>query len=156
MFSFKADSNGVDGLIQINGNTVLTISSSGAITAASSPATLDRSGKLVTTQKFADEFPLLNTASGWQKLPSGLIIQWGIASYTGSGARTVTYTLPIAFPTAHLWCGAVDSGGACFSFGSNPNGLTQATIYIPAAYIGESTTPAVSQTAAPRILAIGY
>lgn len=156
MFSFKADPNGTDGIVMINGATVLTISSNGALTATNSPATLDRSGKLVTTQKFTDEFPWLNTASGWQKLPSGLIIQWGMTSYTGSGQRTVTFTLPIAFPTAHLWCGAVDSGSACFGFGASPLNVSQATIYIPAAQIGGSTTPATSTTAAPRILAIGY
>lgn len=38
-------------------------------------------------------------ASGYQKLPGGLIMQWGISSSVGQdGTTTVTY--PIAFPTA--------------------------------------------------------
>lgn len=156
MFSFKADSNGVDGLIQINGNTVLTISSSGAITAASSPATLDRSGKLVTTQKFTDEFPWLNTASGWQKLPSGLIFQWGTTTIAGTGVRSANITLPIAFPTAHLWFGAVDTGAGCYTFGASPLNLSQGTIYVPGGQIGTGTSVGSTGTAVPRFIAIGY
>ena len=39
-------------------------------------------------------------AGGYQKLPSGLIMQWGL--YSGGGANPVTITFPIAFPTACL------------------------------------------------------
>lgn len=57
--------------------------------------------------------------SGYQKLPGGLILQWGIASNPGSGSAQVTF--PIAFPTACVNVqvtsifngkhgGAVDSG----------------------------------------------
>lgn len=38
------------------------------------------------------------TTSGYQKLPSGLIIQWGISTTAASGAVAVTF--PITFPTA--------------------------------------------------------
>lgn len=43
-------------------------------------------------------------SSGYQKLPSGLILQWGIAS---TGASPVAVTFPIAFPNA---CRAVTLG----------------------------------------------
>lgn len=46
--------------------------------------------------KFSDTFAASLATSGYQKLPSGLIIQWGAQGVTGSG--TITY--PIAFPTA--------------------------------------------------------
>ncbi|TCS38470.1 hypothetical protein EDC30_102209 [Paucimonas lemoignei] len=39
-------------------------------------------------------------ASGWQRLPSGLIIQWGNGTASASGAQTMTY--PLAFPNAAL------------------------------------------------------
>lgn len=40
-------------------------------------------------------------ASGYQKLPGGLILQWGvIGSIAGGGSTTVTY--PIAFPNGAL------------------------------------------------------
>ncbi len=35
---------------------------------------------------------------GWQKLPSGLIIQWGSYTTTGKGSKEITF--PIAFPLA--------------------------------------------------------
>lgn len=40
------------------------------------------------------------SANGWQKLPGGLILQWGQAVTTSSG--TVSVTFPIAFPNACL------------------------------------------------------
>jgi hypothetical protein len=43
--------------------------------------------------------------SGWQKLPSGLILQWGTGSVSTGVATEVT--LPIAYPNAHLSCVAV-------------------------------------------------
>ena len=46
-------------------------------------------------------FSSLLSANGYQKLPSGLIIQWGITGSLGS-AGTLAVTLPIAFPTACL------------------------------------------------------
>lgn len=38
-------------------------------------------------------------SSGWQKLPSGLIMQWG---FTIAGAGGTSTTFPIAFPTTYL------------------------------------------------------
>jgi hypothetical protein len=43
--------------------------------------------------------------SGWQRLPSGLILQWGTGSVSTGVATEVT--LPIAYPNAHLSCVAV-------------------------------------------------
>lgn len=40
-------------------------------------------------------------ANGYQKLPSGLVIQWGITSSVSSGA-THAVTLPTPFPTVCL------------------------------------------------------
>lgn len=43
------------------------------------------------------------TANGYQKLPSGLIIQWGTVNITPAGnGGSATLTLPIAFPNAGL------------------------------------------------------
>jgi hypothetical protein len=42
---------------------------------------------------------------GYQKLPSGLILQWcGGQSFSTSGAVDMSFTLPISFPNAHLIC----------------------------------------------------
>ena len=48
------------------------------------------------------------TTDGYQKLPSGLIIQWG---YYAGGASGVAVTFPVAFPTAALNVSAtIDDG----------------------------------------------
>jgi hypothetical protein len=47
--------------------------------------------------KFADEFGSQKSSSGYQKLPSGLIIQWG-STTTSSGMTAGTF--PIAFQNA--------------------------------------------------------
>ena len=92
----------------------LTIPGSGPMTLptgallAAAPATGDRTAAIATMSKFADEFGSLQTANGWQKLSSGLIIQWGL---TATGGTVVT-TFPLAFPTA------------CFSVVAVANGTT--------------------------------
>lgn len=40
-------------------------------------------------------------ANGYQTLPSGLIIQWGVSASLSQGASQ-TITLPLTFPNAHL------------------------------------------------------
>lgn len=56
---------------------------------------------LLTVQQTSGVFGANLTAYGYQKLPSGLIIQWGVTgSITGGGSATVTY--PIAFPNGPL------------------------------------------------------
>lgn len=62
------------------------------------PATGNRSTLYATMQKFSDEFGSSLSSSGWQKLPNGLIIQWG--RFLAPANSTTTITLPIAFPNA--------------------------------------------------------
>jgi hypothetical protein len=47
----------------------------------------------------------LNTAGGYQRLPSGLILQWGLAT---GGALSETITYPIAFPKSVLFLSGGD------------------------------------------------
>lgn len=67
------------------------------------------------------------SASGYQRLPSGLIIQWGNG---GSGAVTKTVTFPVAFPTAVLSMQCTDASPSFFSvnFSVNPT-LVGASIF---------------------------
>jgi hypothetical protein len=55
------------------------------------------------------QFALSNASAGYQKLPSGLIIQWG--TFTTSSSADVGVTFPIAFPNACL--------SACYSNNTN-------------------------------------
>lgn len=64
--------------------------------------------------------------SGWQRLPSGLILQWGLASTT---TNPISVTLPIAFPNAHLAALASETGGGLVRFGANPLSLTQVQLF---------------------------
>lgn len=63
------------------------------------PALGDRTTKAATMACFSQEFGSSLGASGYQKLPSGLIIQWGTVASNSVAPYTTTVTLPIAFPT---------------------------------------------------------
>ncbi len=60
------------------------------------------------------------STNGYQKLPSGVIMQWGTAYYHASmGVAGATITLPIAFPNAFLRITGTDGG-----YGANAVGIT--------------------------------
>lgn len=51
------------------------------------------------------------STNGYQKLPGGLIIQWGTSgSMSGSPYASVSVTFPIPFPTACFSCVAMSTG----------------------------------------------
>jgi hypothetical protein len=72
-------------------------------------------------------------ASGWQRLPSGLVVQWGSVSGTASGsgaANAVTATFPLTFPSN---CAAIvvsDSGAAGIICGASAISQSQATVTV--------------------------
>ena len=68
------------------------------VPSAPTPSIGTRSTAIATMQNFANEFGASLAANGYQRLPSGLIIQWG--SSIGSTAVDVAVTFPIAFPSA--------------------------------------------------------
>lgn len=76
--------------ISITGNAATATSS------LATPTIGDRSLKLATTAMFSNEFESSIASSGYQKLPSGLIIQWGSSAVTAGTLLTVT--LPTTFP----------------------------------------------------------
>jgi hypothetical protein len=69
--------------------------------------------------KYADAFGAALSSNGRQKLPSGLIMQWG--QVTTSASASVPVTFPIVFPNSVLetYCGA------------NSNSPTFANLYTP-------------------------
>lgn len=59
--------------------------------------------KAITPASLAAAFQGANqtlSGNGYQKLPGGLILQWGL--YTGSSSADVTVTFPLTFPTGCL------------------------------------------------------
>lgn len=76
----------------------------GVATTAQAQAFTDDTAAL-TSKKLADAFKGGNQDfSGYQKLPGGLIMQWGITSNIAAGSN-ITVTFPIAFPNAavNMW-----------------------------------------------------
>jgi hypothetical protein len=71
--------------------------------------------------------------NGFQKLPSGLILQWGAASTSGASA---TVTFPVAYTTQIYVALATYSGGSAAYFGTQILSATQMTV----------TGPSVNQT----------
>ena len=73
------------------------------------------------------------TANGYQKLPSGLIMQWGTTASIGTDS-SLAITFPIAYPTACLTVqvtGKLGSitGGQAYSLGTGTTTTTGFTIY---------------------------
>lgn len=87
------------------------------------PVTGNRTNLIATMKMFSDEFLASQLANGYQKLPSGLIIQWGVASNTNNlGAGYSRITFPIAFPNTCLSVsvnGLTSAGSAYAAFFAN-------------------------------------
>ena len=81
-----AASTSAAGAVKLN-NTLTSTSTTEALTAAQ--------GK-VLNDRFINDFLNLKTENGYQKLPNGLIIQWGQQNESTTG------TFPISFPTNAL------------------------------------------------------
>ena len=97
--SLKSDASGNSGALQVAGVDRLTLNLDGSLMASANPATGARSMALATMQKFADEFGASLTTSGYQRLPSGLIVQWGVSGNIASGS-SASISLPVTFPNS--------------------------------------------------------
>ena len=110
-YSVTIVKQGSDGLFHINGS----LASSGIVLGQGDTLTVECQAANIwiavsgTTEiGLTAAFAKSTAASGYQKLPSGLIIQWGSTS-TAVAANTstgVSWTFPIAFPTACLFATA--------------------------------------------------
>jgi hypothetical protein len=92
----------------------------------SSPTLVQPVGVGQAMQNFSNSL----TSSGYQKLPSGLIIQWGkSASFSSESGQTVTF--PIAFPNVCLNASAtvlISSGAANNDYWAQVYSLSQSSI----------------------------
>lgn len=98
---------------------------------------------------YAPQFGSSLAANGYQKLPSGVIIQWGLTASISAGS-SVSVTFPIAFPNACL-----------HAYATPATGVTSSTAATPAVSASPSTTGmtvycwgSIGMTA--HWLAIGY
>lgn len=144
--SLRADAGGAIGALALNGSDKLVLNADGTLSGTTDPTTGVRSHVLATMQKFADEFGSSLAASGYQKLPSGLIIQWmTVVTVAGGGSGTVSW--PIVFPNQFL-------SGVCTQFFAG----------VPTAYAAINTCTASTASVASsagtsgqtiRIIAVG-
>ncbi|WP_261513127.1 gp53-like domain-containing protein [Burkholderia multivorans] len=89
-------------------------------------------------------------AAGYQKLPSGLIIQWGLIATSSSAP--VTWTYPIAFPNAALSVvGSVYAANSSAILGVNIGTLTASSTTV-----AQATSSGAYNAGSVRLIAIGY
>ncbi|MFV0929318.1 phage tail protein [Pseudomonas jessenii] len=96
--------------------------------------------------KYSAQFAFSNAAQGYQKLPSGLIIQWGDTAPAVAG--DLVHTLPIAFPTSFRK--VVISQG--YTAGSNSVGYASAGVASAGTFVWRGNIVGN----ACQYLAIGY
>jgi len=89
------------------GITTLTNAASASNFTLTLPAA---TGSLLTADSFTGSNASLS-ANGYQKLPSGVIIQWGVTSSLGVNSSG-SITFPIAFPTACYSVTTASAAGA--------------------------------------------
>ncbi|WP_315383331.1 phage tail protein [Microvirgula aerodenitrificans] len=97
---------------------------------------------------YGDSFAASPAVSGYQKLPGGLIIQWGVLSdvvWVAGSFRSVSY--PVAFPNAVLQSTATLSNLAGTQGRVNTNQPSNSQIQLMVDYAGAATV---------RYIAIGY
>lgn len=115
--------------IQPNGSTVTSITLNAGDTlvlesdGAGSWGAIGGSGQL----GYSDKFFASKSTNGYQKLPSGLIIQWGAFAVSAGAGTALTY--PVAFPTGTVALVAIDAGSGVYQYGVNNFGKTGCTIY---------------------------
>lgn len=98
---------------EVDGKTTI------ASTAQSQAWTSD--GVLLSPLKLAQAFQGANrqlATSGYQKIPGGLILQWGRVNLPTAG--TTIFSLPTTFPNACLYAGASLSDSVTYAWSGNP------------------------------------
>lgn len=118
----------------------------------------DAEAQAFTANKFIDGAKL-NTAlkgsnqslnsSGYQKLPGGLIVQWGRVTTDGSSNATLTF--PVAFPTALVAAVPGGAGGNYYAYKETSRSQTAVTHNLTV-----SSTGGGAASVTYDIIAIGY
>jgi len=123
-------------------SSFVIISTTGALQTADATKT-----KHATT---LNQFGAVLSQNGYQKLPSGLILQWQLVSHTTAGTQQFTY--PIAFPNTSLFVIATDQTAAnpALTIGVAPVSATAFTVTVT------DSAGAAATGGAVMVLSIGY
>ena len=125
--------------------------------ATSAEAQAFTENKFIDGAKLANAFKGSNSslsASGYQKLPSGLIVQWAQGATSTAGEVSEVVTLPITFPNSNLFSSvsslnAAASPSADTSYQVVSKTTSQVTVF-------RQQNPGSSVALAPLVFAIGY
>ena len=102
-----------------------------------------------TTLQYTPQFGASLSASGYQKLPSGLIIQWGITSGIANSSNAAV-TFPVTFPNTVFQAIAGSN-----SSGNNSLVYTVSTYNITTSGMNVSNNSSTSGSVSARWIAIG-
>ena len=92
------------GIVQLS-----TATNSTATNMAATPSAVKAAYDLAVSKADLSDFASLRAGNGYQKLPNGLILQWGSVSIGVDSAVNITF--PIAFPNAVLNAQSTVNGG---------------------------------------------
>lgn len=121
--TFKRDGLAAKTLVKGNNLPLVAgdIPGAGAWMCSQYDATLDK--EVLLNPAVFTQFGASLATSGYQKLPSGLIIQWGL--FTANAAADTVVTFPLAFPNAvYSIVGTVGQPSTLVAFVTNGNTLT--------------------------------
>jgi len=95
-------------------------------------------------------------SNGYQKLPGGLILQWGISTAFSQNATEDSYiiTMPVTFPNAMLHAMASNAGSVNFDAVPSISAMSASQLTIAKNSMGGS--PSFTGTLQARWFAIGY
>ena len=96
------------------------------------------------------------TANGYQKLPGGLIIQWGEVTSSGTAAGNATATFPVAFPTVCLQATATSCGPENMDRTVQFSSTTMNKTTLEMSVLRGSSSPSYTSGILVRWVALGY
>ncbi|WP_231708948.1 phage tail protein [Pseudomonas denitrificans (nom. rej.)] len=109
----------------------------------------------VAALKYSVGMSAFQGSNGYQRLPSGLIIQWG-ANSTAIGAASGNFSFSAPFPSACLQIVATDSGNSCIPVGVSAISNSQFILYRAGKVYTNTGDLVVPGTVAFRWFAIGF
>lgn len=74
------------------------------------------------------QFASANALNGYQRLPSGIILQWGSSVSSGTSAGNAAVTLPVTFPNSCLHAYAIVGGASAGIYTMQLTGKSQSVV----------------------------
>jgi len=148
-------------LVFYTGSTAQTALGAANVSYGTEQMRIDSAGNFILTAAGSINLNALNTysnaASGYQKLPSGIIIQWGTTTFNASGVASITF--PVAFPYACRFVNASIARGTTLSgylMSTQVGSYTATGVTIIGNYTTSGSVLTTSANESAAWVAIGY